>query len=105
VNAAFAVSCSVTDAWGLLCDAEDGSDEATLWILADDKRSWGAAEYVPGQTEYEVAQYGPRALWDEIEDAYRAWQAAGEPSRDRYGLTIDKDGQHVWLGGPGAVIG
>ena len=44
-----------------------------------------------------VRQAGPRRLWDEAEAAWRWWEEQGRPGRDRFGLTVDRDGQRVWL--------
>lgn len=44
-----------------------------------------------------VRQAGPRRLWDEAEAAWRWWEEQGRPRRDRFGLTVDCDGQRVWL--------
>ncbi|GAA1919788.1 methyltransferase domain-containing protein [Streptantibioticus ferralitis] len=96
----FAIGTQVRDAWPTLGLAQDGSDEATLWITADDGKSWATAEYVPGQSEFEVEQYGPRRLWEEVEAAWRWWEAQGCPARDRFGLAIDQHGQRVWLDSP-----
>ncbi|MBB1258811.1 methyltransferase domain-containing protein [Streptomyces alkaliterrae] len=96
-DALFYVGLALPDAWYHLVEADDGSGEATLWLLADDRSSWAAAEYAPDRREYIVDQYGPRRLWDEAEAAYRAWEAWGRPDRDRAGLTVDPSGQRVWL--------
>lgn len=47
-----------------------------------------------------VTQRGPRNLWDEAEETYLRWVAWGEPGQERFGLTVDADGQHVWLDSP-----
>ncbi len=53
----------------------------------------------------EVEQYGPRRLWDELEVLRQRWQSWGEPSRDRFGLTVGADGAHtVWLDTPSRTI-
>lgn len=44
-----------------------------------------------------VRERGARDLWQEIEAAFFAWVRLGEPGRDRFGLTVGPDGQHVWL--------
>ncbi|OLT28668.1 hypothetical protein BJF83_14955 [Nocardiopsis sp. CNR-923] len=80
-------------------DAEDASGEATLWLY-DTKGSWASVDYVPGATEYEVEQAGPRGLWGEVEAAVGWWQRARRPGRERFGLTVTPDGQHVWLDEP-----
>ncbi|MFE2845082.1 methyltransferase domain-containing protein [Streptomyces scopuliridis] len=99
-DAQFFIGLEVPDAWHLLVEAEDGSGEATLWLLADDRRSWAAAEYVPGAGEYAIGQYGPRRLWEEVERAYRLWADRGSPPRDRAGLTVTRSGSLIWLDSP-----
>ncbi|MGW6971878.1 hypothetical protein [Streptomyces sp. NPDC054952] len=48
-----------THTWYLLAEAGDGSGEATLWILADDRASWATVEYTPDTTEFDVDRFGP----------------------------------------------
>lgn len=91
------------DYW-ITAEAVDGSDEATLWILADDQKSWASVDYVPGHDTFTVEHYGPRGLWDELESAFRLWEHRGRPDRDRAGLTITAEGQHVWLDTPDNII-
>lgn len=106
---AFFVGLHVTDAWTRWCAADDESGEATLWIFADDGASWATVEYAPDTAVFETDQYGPRRLWDEVQDAYSRWRTLGSPGRDRFGLTVTPAGQEVWLdtranalGGPSA---
>lgn len=66
-----------------------------FWLLASDG-SWACLEENGGT----VTQHGPRRLWDRIEKEYAAWQAAGRPARDRYGLTVTPDRQYLWLDEP-----
>ncbi|MEU4208590.1 methyltransferase domain-containing protein [Streptomyces sp. NPDC026206] len=102
---AFFTALSLTDAWYRWCEAEDSSGEATLWFVTDDGSSWAAVEYAPGRAAYEVEQYGPRALWDEVLVAFLRWHELGKPERSRFGLTVDGDGQRVWLDTPQNVVG
>ncbi|MFE7568476.1 methyltransferase domain-containing protein [Streptomyces sp. NPDC057539] len=102
---AFFTGLSLTDAWYRWCDAGDGSGEATLWFFADDRKSWATVDYVPDAETYEVEQYGPRALWDEVRKEFLGWHDLGKPERSRFGLTVDGDGQRVWLDAPQGVIG
>ncbi|EST25403.1 hypothetical protein M878_29095 [Streptomyces roseochromogenus subsp. oscitans DS 12.976] len=44
-----------------------------------------------------VRQSGPRRLWDGVEAAWRWWEEQERPSRDRFGLTVNREGQRVWL--------
>lgn len=101
---AFFTALSVTDAWYRWCEADDESGEATLWFFADDRKSWATVEYVPDAETYEVEQYGPRALWDEVRTAFLGWHELGKPERSRFGLSVDDDGQRVWLDDPRTVI-
>ncbi|MGW5927179.1 methyltransferase domain-containing protein [Streptomyces anulatus] len=71
-DALFYIGVALPDAWHLPVTADDDSGEMTLWILADDQRSWASADYTPDTHRYAVAQYGPRRLWDEAETAHRA---------------------------------
>lgn len=48
----------------------------------------------------EVAQGGPRRLWDIAEQAYVEWVSLGKPGRDRFGLTLAGPDQVFWLDSP-----
>lgn len=50
--------------------------------------------------ESRVTQRGPRDLWSEAETAYREWVGFGCPDRDRFGVTVVEQGQHIWLDDP-----
>ncbi|MEJ8657454.1 methyltransferase domain-containing protein [Streptomyces sp. MS1.AVA.4] len=53
----------------------------------------------------DVWEYGPRALWAEIERTHGEFVALGSPDADRFGLTVSAEGEHLWwLCGPGNVI-
>lgn len=54
----------------------------------------------PNGGRTEVTQTGTRDLWNELESAYLTWVGWGEPATDRFGLTVDASGQHVWLDSP-----
>jgi hypothetical protein len=43
-----------------------------------------------------VEQYGPRRLWDDVERAYGEWEGAGRPARDHIGLTVTRNGDHLF---------
>lgn len=79
----------------------EAAGELTVWLADPDTGSWAAVDYVPGATEFEVSQYGTRRLWDEVDDSYRWWWAAGCPERVRFGVSVTPAGQLVWLDAPG----
>ncbi len=35
-----------------------------------------------------VRQGSPRQLWDEVEQVFGLWQDLGEPTQERFGLTV-----------------
>ncbi|MGC0419261.1 methyltransferase [Embleya sp. AB8] len=80
----------------------DRAEEFTVWYA--DGESWAAIDYKPGVDSYEVNESGPRDLWREIEAAYDAWRAQGEPPREQHGVTVTRDGQWTWLDGPNGRV-
>lgn len=48
----------------------------------------------------EIAQGGPRALWDLAERAYLEWCDLGKPASERFGVDIDGEHQEFWLDSP-----
>lgn len=68
-------------------------------LAVDGKGSWARVNNLPDGT-HTVIEGGPRNLWQEIEELADLWHALGRPSRDRYGIAIDKGGQRIWLDEP-----
>ncbi|WP_406287609.1 methyltransferase domain-containing protein [Embleya sp. NBC_00896] len=101
---AFFVGLHLTDAWYRWAEADDGSGGATLWLFADDGKSWASVRYAPDQDAYGVEQFGPRTLWDETESAFLRWHELGKPERSRFGISVDARGQRVWLDDPLDVV-
>ncbi|HWD01147.1 MAG TPA: methyltransferase domain-containing protein [Amycolatopsis sp.] len=60
--------------------------------------SW--ARYRTQGATLEVAQGGPRALWDLTENAYLLWDSLGRPTRSAFGLTLAGPEQFFWLNDP-----
>jgi protein-L-isoaspartate(D-aspartate) O-methyltransferase len=85
--------------------AEADADGFTLWVLdPDDADRWTAVTHQPGHDEYEVQQAGNRHLWEEVASAYFTWAGWGQPDRDRFGMTVTPDGEHLWLDHPDNII-
>ncbi|MEU6475395.1 methyltransferase domain-containing protein [Streptomyces sp. NPDC047017] len=94
----FAIGVRVPDAFPWAETYDDGS--YTLWLRDTAVTSWATADYVPGRDAFEVYQSGPRKLWDEVVAAYLWWDGQGRPGFERFGLTVDRDGERVWLDRP-----
>lgn len=94
----FAVGVRVPEAFPWVEHYDDGS--YTLWLRDTAVTSWATVDVEPGHEEHEVYQSGPRHLWDEVVAGYLWWDAQGRPGFDRFGLTVDGDGERVWLDRP-----
>ncbi|OCC10237.1 methyltransferase domain-containing protein [Streptomyces sp. PTY087I2] len=69
-----------------------------VWVTRENGSAATAA------TGEEVWQYGPGFLWEEIEQTWWEYEAAGRPDADQFGLTVTGRGQQVWLRKPSEVI-
>lgn len=94
----FAIGVQVPEAFPWMESYGDGS--YTLWLRDTAVTSWATADYEKDREEFEVYQSGPRRLWDEVETAYLWWEKQGRPGFERFGLTVDGDGERVWLDSP-----
>ncbi|PSL00558.1 protein-L-isoaspartate(D-aspartate) O-methyltransferase [Murinocardiopsis flavida] len=99
----FVVGFAVADLYAMSFTAKDGSGESTVWLY-DARGSWAAVDFVPGAREYAMSHHGPRNLWAEVEHAVGAWEAAGRPDRERFGVTVTPTEQQVWLDEPDNVV-
>ncbi|QES50214.1 hypothetical protein DEJ50_22670 [Streptomyces venezuelae] len=52
-----------------------------------------------------VRSWGPRDLWAEVTTAYTWYETHGRPHITRFGVTVDPDGQRVWLDDPHHAVG
>ncbi len=94
----FAIGVQVPDAFPWAETYDDGS--YTLWLRDTAVTSWATVDFVPRRKEFEVYQSGPRDLWDEVVAAYRWWDEQGRPGFERFGLTVDGEGERAWLDRP-----
>lgn len=86
-------------------DLED-DDDHVLWVFDQaESARWAMTRRRPGADEHPVYQFGDRPVFQEIVDAYAQWEKWGEPGRDRFGMTVTPQGQHIWLDTPENVIG
>lgn len=94
----FAIGVQVPD---LFCRIDWGKDGAyRMWLMDTGVTSWATADYEKGRTAYPVVQSGPRKLWEELETAWRWWDRQDRPGFGRFGLTVDDEGERVWLDSP-----
>ncbi|MEU1662915.1 methyltransferase domain-containing protein [Streptomyces sparsogenes] len=93
----FALSLLVPDCRHVVADKDDGTRPVWFYGLTD--RSWACVQFRDGAPA-RVWQSGPRRLWDEAEAAYRWWEKEGRPGFDRFGLTVDRHGERIWLDAP-----
>jgi protein-L-isoaspartate O-methyltransferase len=77
-------------------EVSDSASTSGASLAADDPKA--------DDEDFEIIQYGPRNLWDEFTAAYQWWLDAGRPDHTRFGLTVTKSGQNVWLDSPDQVI-
>ncbi|MFF1607265.1 methyltransferase domain-containing protein [Amycolatopsis sp. NPDC058278] len=76
----------------------EGGDETPGVALVHPDGSWVRHRKRGGADE--VAQGGPRALWELAEAAFVEWCELGKPDRDRFGVTVTADRQEFWLDSP-----
>lgn len=75
-------------------DSRDG----TLRLVDHHSRSWARLYYDHDSgPPYQVHQYGPRQLWDEVEAAHRWWVEHDRPGADRWRFTVRPEGQRITL--------
>ncbi|GAA4919025.1 hypothetical protein GCM10023237_44420 [Streptomyces coeruleoprunus] len=95
----FAIGVQVPDLFCRVTWGEGGSYR--LWLFDTGVTSWATADYAENRSDFEVAQSGPRKLWEELEGAYRWWHQQGRPDFDRFGLTTrGGPAYQVWLDAP-----
>jgi methyltransferase of ATP-grasp peptide maturase system len=83
---------------GVRAVRDGADDEAPAVALVHPDGSWVRHRKRGGADE--VAQGGPRALWDAAEAAYVEWCELDKPDRDRFGVTVTGERQEFWLDAP-----
>lgn len=101
-DASFAIGLAVPDCRSIVIRDETHPGRYAVWFVTTRRVSWARVHVMPGADEYEVRQFGPRRLWDEIEAAHTAWSDLGRPAFDRYSMVVGPDGQHVGVRAAGA---
>jgi protein-L-isoaspartate O-methyltransferase len=104
-TAVFAIGLRVPRCTHSVASKREGA--RPVWFYGLDDTSWACAFFREGLPEATVYQSGPRRLWDEVEAAYGWWEGVGRPGHERFGLTVDAEGQTAWLDEPGesAAVG
>lgn len=83
---------------GRTFEFEDEDGKPAICLRDEESASW--ATFTPGSERHRIRQHGPRRLWDELETAYQWWIDARRPDHDRFGMTVTKTGQDIWLDSP-----
>lgn len=95
----FAIGVQVPDLFLRITNGAEGAYR--MWLFDTGVTSWATADYLETRTTFQIAQAGPRKLWDELEAAYSWWETQDKPSFDRFGLTTrGGPGCKVWLDAP-----
>ena len=84
--------------YGWLGFIPDDGAPAETW-LTQSNGSWVCYTTNENGTQT-VRQGGPVRLWDDIETAHQAWQQLGQPTRERFGLTVHAGRHTIWLDHP-----
>ncbi|WP_438296931.1 methyltransferase domain-containing protein [Streptomyces sp. HUAS TT7] len=93
----FVVGLCVRDCVRVTADRDEGTRAVWFYGLTD--RSWACAQFRDNAAT-RVWQSGRRRLWDDVQTGLEWWTAQGRPAIERFGLTVDTAGEHVWLGEP-----
>ncbi|MGH3931961.1 MAG: methyltransferase domain-containing protein [Pseudonocardiaceae bacterium] len=97
--------------WGLLAQTHlngvtcrqiyvDGDEHLGTELASPDGSCWAVVHHTPDDNGHPTRQAGPRRLWDELEQLYQQWTALGRPVYHRFGLTLDRNSQTLWLDDP-----
>jgi protein-L-isoaspartate(D-aspartate) O-methyltransferase len=101
MDASFAVGLRVPGVQSHVVPDDDGDPyHYVLWLTDPASGSWACLAHERGARTFPVRQHGRRRLWDEVEAAYGWWVGAGRPAYSRFGLTVSRTGQTVWLDDP-----
>lgn len=80
---------------------DDGGGPVVFLLAPDGSRA--EVSTTPTADGYPVRQYGPRQLWDVVEQAARFWDDAGWPNYDQFGITATATSKYVWYEHPGST--
>ncbi|MGH3707099.1 MAG: hypothetical protein ACRDRQ_03135 [Pseudonocardiaceae bacterium] len=75
-------------------------DGAELVCVHARDGAWAEANITARRGQHALTQGGPRHIWDQIEHITALWSQLGQPSADRFGLTVTTDQQWLWLDTP-----
>ena len=96
-DVSFAVGALVPDCASIFLACDD------QWWVDPATGSWARWHRLP-IGRHRVDQYGPRALWDEIDAAYHWWCAAGRPQAGDWHITVDQHSTVLDLPAPAVAV-
>ncbi|MCP2168145.1 methyltransferase domain-containing protein [Goodfellowiella coeruleoviolacea] len=82
----------------------DSPPDSPVHLYDPSTGSWARGEPA-GAGRVLVTWSGPRDVWSGLLNIMRAWEDAGRPDLDRYGLTVRPGGAHLlWLDSPDHLV-
>lgn len=96
----FAIGQRVPDCEPRWWPYDPATGRGVLWLLdrLSPEQSWAMQVHrTPdcSDEEFEVRQFGPRRLWDEVTDAYQWWRARQRPAVGDWRFTVTRDEQRI----------
>ncbi|MGH3916425.1 MAG: methyltransferase domain-containing protein [Pseudonocardiaceae bacterium] len=97
--------------WGLLAQTHlsgvacrqiyvDDDEHLGTELATTDGSSWAIIHHNPDDHGHPTCQAGSRRLWDELEQLHQQWITLGCPVYHRFGLTLGRHSQTLWLDHP-----
>ncbi len=69
-------------------------------FLAASDGSWCEIDHHAEDDRHQLREAGPTPFWTYIENAHQLWHDTGRPGWNRFGVTVTRDRQYVWLDDP-----
>lgn len=82
-----------------MCGPDTTAPPTTTFLTAPDGSWCEVDESTPDGLRH-VREAGPHRLWRAVENAHDTWLRLDRPGWERFGLTVTRTGQRVWLDSP-----
>ncbi|WP_330333321.1 hypothetical protein OHS33_28815 [Streptomyces sp. NBC_00536] len=98
----FAIGLQVPD---VTCSHRGEGSERQVQFVDEAGTSATIVNYGDWWDAHAVRSWGPRDLWAEVTAAYTWYEEHDRPHITRFGVTVERDEQRVWLDTPDQLIG